>query len=684
MSVLSYRPESLGVEFWRFLPADGVQGNPVPHSHSLLLVFCSLCIAVLAASILIPVIQRSTRSESKTFRRGWHLAGAIGIGIGVWGMHFTAMLALNLPITVAYDPVITAFSVVPAVVGSWLTILIMGVPNPSWKRMTTAALAMAVGIGAMHYTGMEAIITAAVMSYDIVLFVTSILIAFLLALAGLYSQQRILRSKSQRFSALAGSLALGTAVTAIHHAAMAATRFHLIAGNTADFAAGSKTLLAVEIVVVVSVIIGVILIGSIFDERQQNMHSMLRGSQAKFIAVIDSMPDAAIVVSLDGRIASMNKAVSKMFGCRRKDVAGLPVSNLLGADAMSVVDTAIARARQETDSSVHECDEGGLRRNGSYFPVEIIVTPFEMGPEQYLCLLIRNIQVRRAEEQQLRRAQKLESIGHLAAGIAHEINTPTQYVADNLTFISDAWQELNEIVAQVSLIVANEPGKRSSDTWLKLREAAEHADIAYLQNEMPTALSECISGVSKIRDIVAAMVAITGPTGEIAEKTNINKEIQNVVALTRREWMEVAEFDLQLDDTVDLVMLTPGRFAQAIIHLISNAAHAIEDANDARKGIIGFTTTQADGNVTLTIKDNGCGIDANALSQVFDYFYTTKEPGRGSGQGLSVVHGTICDVHGGEIDIASEVGVGTAVTISLSAVEQVQSGRLNQATAAAG
>ncbi|MFK8052611.1 MAG: MHYT domain-containing protein [Woeseiaceae bacterium] len=655
------------MQFWRFLPPEAITGEPLQHSHSIFLVFCSLCIAVLAASVLLPVIQRAKQHGSAKYRLGWKVIGSLGMGIGIWGMHFTGMLAMALPIDVGYDPLITMLSALPAIAGSALTILLLHESQPTSLKLNLAALAMASGIGAMHYIGMEAIITSAQMSYDILMFGVSIGVAFLLALAGLYAKLKHSQQETPRFSALSSSLVLGAAVTGMHYAAMSATRFHLAPGQAIMAIADNNTILAVEIVVAVSVIIGLILIGGIIDERQQRMHTLLRDSQAKFTAIVNSMPDGAIVISVDGCIVSMNKAVTDIFGCRRRDFVGLPVSNLLGDDAINLVHHLAIENDTSCFSIIHECDAGGKRIDGSEFPIELIITRFEMDDEQFLSLLVRNIEIRRAKERQLRQAQKLESIGHLAAGIAHEINTPTQYLSDNLYFVRESWEGLRPVIAQVEAIAEDDKDPSRGKTLPDLKTALNDADFEFLRCEVPSALDECIRGIEQIKNIVTAMVAVTGSTGEVAEKCDVNQALRNVITLTRGQWNDVADIQWQLNDSIAEAMLIGGRFDQAMIHLVSNAIHAIEDANLSAKGIITIASDQKNGSIVIKVRDNGCGIENNLLGSIFDHFYTTKEPGRGSGQGLSTVHAIICEAHGGEIDVDSVVGRGTTITLTLPA-----------------
>ena len=272
-------------------------------------------------------------------------------------------------------------------------------------------------------------------------------------------------------------------------------------------------------------------------------------------------------------------------------------------------------------------------------------------------------------ERELSLAQKLESVGRLAAGVAHEINTPAQYVSDNTRFLEDAFNDLFLLQkSQTKLLEAAQEGGVDANTIAEVNQATEDADLEYLMNEIPLAISQALDGTARISKIVGAMKQFSHPGVDTKQAVNINDTLDSTLTVSSNEWKYVATIEKDFEIDLPPVFCLPAEIGQVFLNLIVNASHAIADHikdNDIDKGIISVTTRQLDDDVEIRISDNGPGIPESSRDKLFDAFFTTKEVGKGTGQGLSIVRSVVVNQHGGSLDFETEVGVGTTFIIRL-------------------
>jgi signal transduction histidine kinase len=277
---------------------------------------------------------------------------------------------------------------------------------------------------------------------------------------------------------------------------------------------------------------------------------------------------------------------------------------------------------------------------------------------------------------QLLQAQKLESIGQLAAGIAHEINTPAQYVGDNLRFLEESLAELwpllttsRELAAAVSAGSAS-----ASDLARGLAEGHAAADTDYLCEEIPRALEQSIDGMGRVSKIVRAMKEYSHPG--VKELTNIDlaSAIESTITVSANEWKYVAEIETEFDAALPTVQCHPGELNQVFLNMIVNAAHAIADVEggkDGEKGVIRISTRRDGDMAEIRIADSGTGIPESARERIFDPFFTTKGVGKGTGQGLSIAYVVVVDNHGGTLSFETELGVGTTFIIRIPIAQKI-------------
>ncbi len=274
------------------------------------------------------------------------------------------------------------------------------------------------------------------------------------------------------------------------------------------------------------------------------------------------------------------------------------------------------------------------------------------------------VRAREKLEGELRLAQKLEAIGQLSAGLAHEINTPMQYVGDSLAFLESAISLLSSYVSEVQASCLR------AETLQELRqsceEAGERADLEYMLDEAPKALASSQDGVHRVSDIVRAMKSFARVDQGRKIPCDINQALLDTLIVTRSQYKDVAMVETELGEVPE-VMGFPGGLNQVFLNLIVNAAQAITASGRGERGLIRVSSRAIAGAVEISVADNGCGIPDAVRHRIFDPFFTTREVGRGMGQGLSTVRSVIVDSHGGSVTFESEVGVGSTFTVRLPA-----------------
>ena len=272
-------------------------------------------------------------------------------------------------------------------------------------------------------------------------------------------------------------------------------------------------------------------------------------------------------------------------------------------------------------------------------------------------------------ESRLSQAQKLESIGELAAGIAHEINTPIQYVGDNTRFIEESYCDIVTVLKCCQrLIVEADSDRGPSAATDELRDSMEDAEIEYLMEEVPSAIKQTLEGVDRVAKIVRAMKEFAHPGVSEMVLTDLAKSIDNTVMVARNEWKYVADLETNFDPNLALVPCFPGEINQVVLNMIVNSAHAIGEVNGnspENKGTIKISALSTETAAEIRIQDSGRGIAPEHVEKIFKPFFTTKAAGKGTGQGLAIAHSVIVHQHGGTIEVESELGEGTTFVLRL-------------------
>jgi signal transduction histidine kinase len=282
--------------------------------------------------------------------------------------------------------------------------------------------------------------------------------------------------------------------------------------------------------------------------------------------------------------------------------------------------------------------------------------------------IARDVTDRKQLEIQLRQSQKMESIGQLAAGIAHEINTPTQYVGDNLRFVQEASQAHIQVMEKYGeLFEAAQSGSVSEGLLAEVGKAIKKADLEFVNLEVPKALKQSLEGLERIAKIVQSMKDFAHPDSTEKKAVDLNRAIESTINVARGEWKYVAEMETDFDLSLPPVPCLLGELNQMTLNLIINSSHTIADKMKTAgqgKGLIKISTRHEGDWAVMRISDTGAGIPLADRARIFDPFFTTKEVGKGTGQGLAISH-TVVQKHGGTITFETAEGEGTTFIIRL-------------------
>jgi PAS domain S-box-containing protein len=374
----------------------------------------------------------------------------------------------------------------------------------------------------------------------------------------------------------------------------------------------------------------------------------LRHSEARKGAVLENAQDAILVADERGQLTDINPAAEAVFGIKRAESLGHPLDEFV--------------RRREASGGSARYETVATRADGTTFAAEVSRNRVRVGRETVETVFVRDLTDRHTLESKLAHAQKMETIGGMSAGIAHEINTPNQYIGDNVRFLDTAFEELKRVLEAHRRVVEEARAGSVSSEALAALDAAKMADAEFLLEEIPRSTQAALEGVESVEGIVHAMKNFAHPGAGSYEDVDLNEVVRNAVTLARNEWKYVADVQLDLDPHLPKMEGRSGEIGQAIVNIVVNAAHAVSNLPSG-EGRIRVSTRLAGGSVRLEIEDNGSGIPADVLPRIFEPFFTTKGVGVGTGQGLAIAHSVVVNRHRGEIEAKSKPGEGTRFTL---------------------
>jgi PAS domain S-box-containing protein len=404
----------------------------------------------------------------------------------------------------------------------------------------------------------------------------------------------------------------------------------------------------------------------------------LRASEERYRELFENASDLVFTTDLEAaRFTSLNRVAEQTIGYSREEAAEMNLQQLVDPKHWERIEQA--RRRLLAGESTVQFEVEIMAKHGRRVMLE--VKPrliFKEGKPTAVQAIGRDITGREAAEMELRHAQKLESVGRLASGIAHEINTPIQFVGDNTRFLQESFAGLQTLINKYQeLRQAAASGAVSPDLLAEVRRVEGESDCAYLLEEIPKALAQTLDGVSRVATIVRAMKDFAHPESKERVAADLNKALLSTLTVARNELKYVADLETDFGD-LPLVVCNISDLNQVFLNLLVNAAHAIGEVvkGTGEKGKIRVGTVAEGKTVLIAITDTGCGIPEGIRSKVFDPFFTTKEVGRGTGQGLAIARSVIVERHKGALTFESEVGKGTTFYIRLP----IESGEYSEET----
>ncbi|HEX4778280.1 MAG TPA: ATP-binding protein [Acidimicrobiia bacterium] len=383
-----------------------------------------------------------------------------------------------------------------------------------------------------------------------------------------------------------------------------------------------------------------------------------RDDAAAFRALFTRADTGIVELDLDGRVRRANPRVAAMVGCRPDDLEGRLLSELAAPLHASRLAQEIRRLIVDGPGS-YDTELRLTRPDGNpvWADVSLVYVRGSDGEPPGLVGLLKDVTATKRLEIERQHGAKMEAVGRLAAGIAHELNTPIQFIGDNVHFLDDAFRNLLALADRLAALC------EQSD---ELRTALDDADVDYLRDEVPRAVEQTLDGVERVARIVKAMKAFGHPEEREQKAYDVNRAIESALTVAHNQVKYVADVDTDLGD-VPLVRCYPGDVNQVLLNLIVNAAEAVEErvAHDGGRGRVVVRTYVDGDDAVIEVSDDGPGVPAELRSRIFEPFFTTKEIGKGTGQGLALVHGVVAENHGGSVDVRSTPGHGATFVVRL-------------------
>jgi PAS domain S-box-containing protein len=689
---------------------------PIPMEYDFSLTALSLVPAVLGSLAAVRVLG-AHKADSRSIHGG---AALIGSSIGA--MHYAGMEAMRFDGTLHYDPMLFVLSVCAAYALALVALYLRPRftdkidQKLSWVRELISAIVLGSAVAAMHYVAMAAATfhTAASVGaahVHVPPFVLGGVISGMALILGIVWLGSLL---DRRLASVGASLRQSEARNRAIIAAMQDAHFLIDARGrilslnpaaTTIFGYAAEELMGRNVKVLIpephaerhdgyieryvrtreaqilgtkrrdlsgrrkdSTLFPIELLTTSFEINGQQFFSGTIRDLSEFAAsientkrltaAIDQAAEAIVILDSAMRVIYANPAFWILAGGSPEEALGRTLDDLerTGADPGALVEMyAEIRGGKMWSGKL-----SSTRADGSLRIEAVTATPV-MRDGQINCYIQiwRDITEQVRMEHQLRHAQKLESIGQLSAGIAHEINTPSQFVRDNILFLKDAYADL------LGVITASQGAADAPDP-AKLEARLKAADFDFIRDEIPRALEQSIEGMNRITKIVRAMKEFSHQSQDKVP-SDLNQAVESTITVATNEWKYVADVAFDLDPGLPPVPCLLHEFNQVILNIVVNAAHAIADVigGGNEKGKITVSTRKLDQRAEIRISDTGTGMSEDVKARIFDPFFTTKEVGKGTGQGLSIAYAVIVEKHGGSIDVETDVGKGTCFVIRL-------------------
>ena len=386
-------------------------------------------------------------------------------------------------------------------------------------------------------------------------------------------------------------------------------------------------------------------------------------------AILDNAAEGIVTFDSEGKIATFNPAAEKIFGLTSNLAVEKRFDSLF--QDFEVGETFDIEEHLDQDN----LELKATHAEGQTLILSVGLSRAETDKTMSFIAVIHDRTKKCALESQLAVAQKMESVGQLAAGIAHEINTPIQYVGDNARFLREAFDDITALLEVYEKLLRSVEQQEEDHQKIitQIQQSAEEIDFEFLAEEIPKAAEQALAGTGRVAKIVKAMKEFSHPGTEKPVAVDINQVLETALTVSRNEYKYLAELKTDFARELPDVSCFIGDLNQAFLNLIVNAAHAIEErgeGDDDYQGILSVSTRRRGENVQVVFRDNGCGMSEETKLKVFEPFFTTKPVGQGTGQGMALTHKFVVENHGGKVLIDSVLGEGTEITLEIPLTPQ--------------
>lgn len=399
-----------------------------------------------------------------------------------------------------------------------------------------------------------------------------------------------------------------------------------------------------------------------------SQESKLQSAHLNAELLIASIPSLLICLDENGRVSRWNPCAETVFEVSTADAIGKRLADL--PIRWSDHQRLKGLLSDETPQEHLHNELQFVDRYSTQHTIDVRVCQLNDDATSFSTLIVgTDVTKQRFIQSQLDQSQRLESVGQLAAGVAHEINTPMQYIGDNVRYVAKTLDRLAGLIECLPALVDETiSDERLIEIRNSLSDCGDARKIRSSLRQIPEALTDSIEGVEAVSKIVAAMKEFSHPGTDEKIQLCINHILQSTIAVARNEWKYIADVETDLKDNLTPIYGLPSELNQAFLNIIINAAHAIGERverKELEKGTITVRTTETEDGVQVTVADNGCGIPDYAKKRVFEPFFTTKDVGKGTGQGLAIAHSVIVQKHQGKLWFDSQEGEGTTFTIQI-------------------